>query len=224
MLSRVRSAAILGIDAYPVDVEVDISSGLPSFATVGLPHGAVREGRERIGAALANAGYAFPLRRITVNLAPADIQKTGSGLDLPIALGVLVASGQLPDQALDGLMVVGEVGLEGDVRPVRGALSMALAARSAGCRGLLLPADNVPEAAVVQGLEVRGARTLTEVCAYLAGDADLPSAAVDLAGLMAERRPDGCDFADVRSQASAKRALEVAAAGAHNLLLIGPPS
>jgi magnesium chelatase family protein len=223
MLSRVRSAAILGIDAYPVDVEVDISSGLPSFATVGLPHGAVREGRERIGAALANAGYAFPLRRITVNLAPADIQKTGSGLDLPIALGVLVASGQLPDQALDGLMVVGEVGLEGDVRPVRGALSMALAARSAGCRGLLLPADNVPEAAVVQGLEVRSARTLTEVCAYLAGDADLPSAAVDLAGLMAERRPDGCDFADVRSQASAKRALEVAAAGAHNLLLIGPP-
>ncbi|MGH7515116.1 MAG: YifB family Mg chelatase-like AAA ATPase [Gemmatimonadales bacterium] len=223
MLSRVRSAAILGIDAYPVDVEVDISSGLPSFATVGLPHGAVREGRERIGAALANAGYAFPLRRITVNLAPADIQKTGSGLDLPIALGVLVASGQLPDQALDGLMVVGEVGLEGDVRPVRGALSMALAARGAGCRGLLLPADNVPEAAVVQGLEVRGARTLTEVCAYLAGDADLPSATVDLAGLMAERRPDGCDFADVRSQASAKRALEVAAAGAHNLLLIGPP-
>ena len=130
MLARIRSAAILGIDAYPVDVEVDISSGLPSFATVGLPNGAVREGRERIGAALANAGYAFPLRRITVNLAPADIQKTGSGLDLPIALGVLVASGQLPDVALDGLMVVGEVGLEGDLRPVRGASPMALAARS----------------------------------------------------------------------------------------------
>jgi magnesium chelatase family protein len=223
MLSRIRSAAILGIDAYPVDVEVDISSGLPSFSTVGLPHGAVREGRERIAAALANAGYLLPLRRITVNLAPADIQKTGSGLDLPIALGVLVASGQLPDLSLQGVMVVGEVGLEGDLRPVRGALPMALAARGAGYRGLLLPEANLPEAAVVEGLEVRGARTLAEVCAHVAGDLDLPAAQVDLPALMAERRREDCDFADVRSQAAAKRALEVAAAGAHNLLLIGPP-
>ena len=222
MLARVCSAAILGIDAYPVDVEVDISSGLPSFSTVGRPNGAVREGRERIGAALANAGYLLPLRRITVNLAPADIRKDGSGLDLPIAIGVLVASGQLPD-GLQGLMVVGEVGLEGDLRAVRGALPMALAARAAGCRGLLLPRDNLPEAAVVEGLEVRGARTLAEVCAHLAGRQILPPARADLPALMAERRLDDCDFADVRSQAAAKRALEVAAAGAHNLLLIGPP-
>jgi magnesium chelatase family protein len=221
MLSRVRSAALLGIDADPVDVEVDICSGLPSFATVGLPHGAVREGRERIGAALTNAGYTFPLRRITVNLAPADIQKSGSGLDLPIAVGVLAASGQLPDQALDHLMVVGEVGLEGDLRPVRGALSMAITARHAGCRGLLLPADNVAEAAVVHGLEVRGARTLTEVCAYLTGNAELAPATVDLAALLAERHLEEADFADVRSQVAAKRALEVAAAGAHNVLLVG---
>ena len=162
MLARIRSAAVLGIDAYAVDVEVDITNGLPTFATVGLPHGAVREGRERIAAALANAGYQFPLKRITVNLAPADIRKDGSGLDLPIALGVLVASGQLPDAGLRRLMLAGEVGLEGDLRPVRGALSMALAARAAGCRGLLLPQDNVSEAAVVDGLAVLGARTLVE--------------------------------------------------------------
>jgi magnesium chelatase family protein len=223
MLARIRSAAILGIDAYPVDVEVDISSGLPSFATVGLPNGAVREGRERIGAALTNAGFEFPLRRITVNLAPADIRKFGSGLDLPIALGVLVASGQLPDVDLERVMVLGEVGLEGDLRPVRGALPVALAARAAGCSGLLLPHDNVPEAAVVAGLEVRGARSLMEVCAHLAGDLPLAPVQVDLPALMAERRRDDVDFADVRSQSAAKRALEVAAAGAHNLLLVGPP-
>ena len=223
MLARVRSAAILGIDAYPVDVEVDISSGLPSFATVGLPNGAVKEGRERIGAALTNAGFEFPLRRITVNLAPADIRKFGSGLDLPIALGVLSASGQLPGVDLDRLMVVGEVGLEGDLRPVRGALPVALAARAAGCAGLLVPYDNLPEAAVVEGLEVRGARSLTEVCAHLSGDHPLDPARVDLAALMAERARDEVDFADVRSQTAAKRALEVAAAGAHNLLLVGPP-
>src|SRR4051812_13536633 len=184
MLATVRSAAILGIDAYPVDVEVDISSGLPSFATVGLPNGAVREGRQRINAALANAGFVLPLKRITVNLAPADIQKTGSGLDLPIALGVLVASGQLPGDAVRDLMLVGEVGLEGDLRPVRGALPMALAARAAGCRGLVLPASNLPEASVVDGLEVRGARTLAEVCDYLTGSIVLPPVRADLPALL----------------------------------------
>ncbi|MEO6058180.1 MAG: YifB family Mg chelatase-like AAA ATPase [Gemmatimonadales bacterium] len=223
MLASIRSAALLGIDAYPVDVEVDISSGLPSFATVGLPNGAVREGRQRINAALANAGFVLPLKRITVNLAPADIHKTGSGLDLPIAIGVLVASGQLSGHGLRNLMLVGEVGLEGDLRPVRGALPMALAARAAGCRSLVLPADNLSEAAVVDGLLVHGARSLAEVCGHLAGGLLLEAARVDLPALLAERRPDDCDFADVRSQAAAKRALEVAAAGGHNLLLIGPP-
>jgi magnesium chelatase family protein len=223
MLARIRSAAVLGIDAYPVDVEVDITNGLPTFSTVGLPQGAVKEGRERVSAALANAGYSFPLRRITVNLAPADIRKDGSAFDLPIALGILAASGQLPEEGLRDRMVLGEVGLEGDLRPVRGALSMALAARAARYRGVLLPFANVPEASVVEGLEVCGAHTLLEVCSHLCGHHSIPPSRVDVAALMAEPSHEEADFADVRSQAAAKRALEVAAAGSHNILLIGSP-
>jgi magnesium chelatase family protein len=223
MLARIRSAAVLGVDAYPVDVEVDISNGVPSFSTVGLPNGAVKEGRERVCAALANAGFSFPLRRITVNLAPADIRKDGSAFDLPIALGILVASGQLPEERLRDHMVLGEVGLEGDLRPVRGALSMALAARAARYRGVLLPQANVPEASVVEGLEVCGARTLLETCAHLCGHHPIAPTRADVAALMTSGMGDEADFIDVRSQAAAKRALEVAAAGSHNILLMGSP-
>jgi magnesium chelatase family protein len=223
MLARIRSAAVLGIDAYPVDVEVDITNGLPSFSTVGLPQGAVKEGRERVSAALANAGFSFPLRRITVNLAPADVRKNGSAFDLPIALGILVASGQITVDQPDDKMVLGEVGLEGDLRPVRGALSMALAARSAGHREVLLPRANLAEASVVEGVAVCGAGTLLQACDHFAGRRPIPPTGADLALLLADRSQDDTDFADVRSQAAAKRALEVAAAGSHNILLIGAP-
>src|SRR5918997_1032065 len=223
MLAAVRSAALLGIDAYNVTVEVDAAPGLPQWTIVGLAASAVKESRERVGAALLNSGFDVPPRRITVNLAPADVRKDGTAFDLPIALGILIASGQIPEEPLRDHAVLGEVGLEGDLRPVRGALSMALAARNAGYRGVLLPHANLPEASVVEGLDVRGARTLLEVCAHLTGAETIAPARVDIAALMAERGSSDTDFSDVRSQAAAKRALEVAAAGGHNILMIGPP-
>ncbi len=223
MLARIRSAAVLGIDAYLVEVEADITNGLPSFATVGLPQGAVKEGRERVNAAVSNAGFAFPLKKITVNLAPADVRKDGSAFDLPIALGLLVASGQIPGEGLADQLVLGELGLQGDLRPIRGALSMTLAARRSGLHGVLLPAANVAEASVVDGIEVRGAASLTDVCRHLTGRTIITPTHSSVADLMAAPTGGAVDFADVRAQASAKRALEVAAAGGHNILLLGPP-
>jgi len=223
MLARVRSAAVLGIDAYLVEVETDIANGLPTFVTVGLPQGAVKEGRDRVSAALANTGFTFPLRRITVNLAPADVRKDGSAFDLPIALGILAATEQVKAERLGKVAVLGELGLEGAIRPVRGALPVALAARAAGIDALILPRENLPEAGVVDGLRVLGASCLSEIADFLDGKAELPSAAIDVARLFAERARDDVDFAEVKGQPHAKRALEVAAAGSHNILMVGPP-
>jgi magnesium chelatase family protein len=177
LLARIRTATVLGVEALAVDVEIDIANGLPSFTTVGLPLGAVKEGRERIAAALSNSGYQLPLRRITVNLAPADLPKRGSAFDLPIAIGILAASGQIPEDRVSRTLLLGELGLKGDLRPIRGALPIALAARAIGCDDLILPAANVAEAAVVEGVGVRGATTLGEVCAHFSGAAPLVPAA-----------------------------------------------
>ncbi len=223
MISVLNSTALCGLDGYIVDVETDISSGMPGFDIVGLPDASVKESKERIRAAIKNSGLVFPSKRITVNLAPADIKKEGSHYDLPIALGILGASEQLDSSKLKDGVFLGELSLNGDLRRINGVLPMVISAYQKGIKKVFVPQDNAKEAAVVDGIQVFGVKNLSELLKHFLGERVIEPTVVDIQGLLGESEKDRLDFADVRGQLYVKRALEIAAAGGHNMLMIGPP-
>jgi magnesium chelatase family protein len=222
-LARILSGTVLGVNAVPVEVEVDARNGQTIVLTVGLAEGAVRESKIRVEAALKNCGYYLPAKRVTINLAPADIKKEGTGFDLPIAVGWLEALGLIGESKQKDYMFAGEMSLEGALRPVRGVLPLAVACREQGLKGIVVPKGNAREAAVVGGIEVRPVTHFKEVADFLNHGAEPPFESVDIATLFNGAEDTGVDFSEVRGQEHVKRALEVAAAGGHNILMLGPP-
>ncbi|MBI5682665.1 MAG: YifB family Mg chelatase-like AAA ATPase [Deltaproteobacteria bacterium] len=223
MLSKILSSAIIGIDAYIVEVEVDISPGLPVFSTVGLPDNAVKESKDRVKAAIKNSGYEFPTMRITVNIAPADIKKEGTSFDLPVSIGILAAQKLLKTDKLNQYLIVGELSLNGDIKPIKGALSMAITAKTLGLKGIILPEENAEEAAIVEGIDVIPVKCLSQLAEFFNGGIEIKPCKVDVNAFFKREGDALLDINEVKGQEHVKRALEIAVAGGHNILMIGPP-
>lgn len=223
MISKIKSCALYGINGYLVDVEVDLSEGLPGFDLVGLPDSSIREAKERVRAAIKNSEFLFPIKRITVNLAPADIRKEGSAFDLPIAVGILSCNEPIPEEVLNKTMLVGELSLDGSVKPVNGILPMVYSASKNGITQCIVPYENAEEGAIVENMEVIGVHTLKEAILHLRNETPLSKTTIDINAVMANCVNTNLDFSDVKGQSHVKRSLEISAAGSHNVLMIGPP-
>ena len=223
MLAKIKSAAVLGLDAFEIEVETHLERGLPGLSLVGLPDTAVKESKDRINAAIKNSAYDFPLKRIIINLAPADIKKEGSSYDLPIAIAILTASGQIESDKMNDYIFLGELALDGNLRPIKGALPIAILGEKKNYKGIILPKENAHEAAVITGVDVLPAESLKEVVDFINGEEEIDPLKVNIEDMFKEFNKWDIDFYEVKGQYHVKRALEIAAAGGHNLIMIGPP-